>query len=54
MLVRVHAASVNPVAVQSAGSIRRQGSNAELQVVNEHIVGHNPSTLDFAGPLTAI
>ncbi|MEU8814781.1 zinc-binding alcohol dehydrogenase family protein [Actinoplanes sp. NPDC048796] len=92
LLVRVHAVSVNPVDVQSAGrghgilgydasgvveavgskvtrfapgdevyyagSIRRQGSNAELQVVDEHIVGHKPTTLDFAEaaalPLTTI
>lgn len=41
-----------------AGSIARQGSNAERQLVDERIVGRMPSTLDFAQaaalPLTAI
>ncbi|XVU26667.1 zinc-binding alcohol dehydrogenase family protein [Actinoplanes sp. CA-054009] len=44
--------------VYYAGSIRRQGSNAELQVVDEHIAGRKPATLDFAEaaalPLTTI
>lgn len=41
-----------------AGSIDRPGSNAELQLVDERIVGHMPATLGFAEaaamPLTAI
>ncbi len=41
-----------------AGSIARQGSNAEFQLVDERIVGHKPKTLDFAAaaalPLTSI
>src|SRR5471032_2557693 len=41
-----------------AGSIARQGSNSELQLVDERIVGHMPQNLDFAQaaalPLTAI
>lgn len=41
-----------------AGDITRPGSNAELQAVDERIVGPMPSTLDFAEaaslPLTAI
>ncbi|MCP9630465.1 zinc-binding alcohol dehydrogenase family protein [Rhodopseudomonas palustris] len=41
-----------------AGSIQRQGTNAEFHVVDERIVGHKPKTLDFANaaalPLTAI
>lgn len=41
-----------------AGSIARQGSNSELQLVDERIVGHAPKSLDFAQaaalPLTAI
>ncbi|GIF74946.1 NADPH:quinone reductase [Asanoa siamensis] len=41
-----------------AGRIDRPGSNARFQVVNEHIVGHKPATLDFADaaalPLTTI
>jgi zinc-binding alcohol dehydrogenase family protein len=41
-----------------AGDITRPGSNAELQCVDERIVGHMPSTLSFAQaaalPLTAI
>ncbi|HNB67562.1 MAG TPA: zinc-binding alcohol dehydrogenase family protein [Accumulibacter sp.] len=41
-----------------AGDITRAGSNAELQAVDERIVGHLPCTLDFAQaaalPLTAI
>ena len=41
-----------------AGDIARAGSNAELQAVDERIVGHLPRTLDFAQaaalPLTAI
>ena len=41
-----------------AGAINRQGSNSELQVVDERIVGAMPASLDFAQaaalPLTAI
>ncbi|MBE9608785.1 zinc-binding alcohol dehydrogenase family protein [Chitinilyticum piscinae] len=41
-----------------AGDLRRAGSNAELQLVDERIVGHMPQTLDFAAaaslPLTGI
>ncbi len=41
-----------------AGSIARSGSNAELQLVDERIVGHMPQSLDFAAaaalPLTSI
>lgn len=41
-----------------AGDITRQGSNAELQLVDERIVGHMPISLDFgeaaALPLTTI
>lgn len=41
-----------------AGDISRPGSNAELQLVDERIVGHMPQSLDFARaaalPLTAI
>lgn len=41
-----------------AGQIDRAGSNAELQVVDERLVGRMPATLDFAAaaalPLTAI
>jgi zinc-binding alcohol dehydrogenase family protein len=41
-----------------AGSIARQGSNSELHVVDERIVGKMPTSLDFAQaaalPLTAI
>ncbi|MBS1155330.1 MAG: zinc-binding alcohol dehydrogenase family protein [Proteobacteria bacterium] len=41
-----------------AGSIARQGSNSELQLVDERIVGKMPESLDFAQaaalPLTAI
>lgn len=41
-----------------AGSIARPGSNSELQLVDERIVGHAPKSLDFAQaaalPLTAI
>ena len=41
-----------------AGAINRPGSNAQLQVVDERIVGRMPATLDFAAaaalPLTAI
>ncbi len=44
--------------VYYAGSIARPGTNAELHVVDERIVGHKPKTLDFAAaaalPLTAI
>ena len=45
-------------AVYYAGSLSRPGSNAELQLVDERIVGHKPESLDFAAaaalPLTAI
>ena len=41
-----------------AGDLNRQGSNAELQVVDARIVGHMPSSLGFAQaaalPLTSI
>jgi len=41
-----------------AGSLNRQGTNAEYHVVDSRIVGRKPSTLDFAQaaalPLTAI
>jgi len=41
-----------------AGSIARPGSNSELHLVDERIVGHAPSSLDFAQaaalPLTTI
>ena len=41
-----------------AGSFARHGTNAELHLVDERIVGHAPTTLDFAQaaamPLTAI
>jgi len=41
-----------------AGDITRPGSNAELQLVDERLVGRMPATLDFAAaaalPLTAI
>jgi zinc-binding alcohol dehydrogenase family protein len=41
-----------------AGSIARQGTNSELHLVDERIVGHAPKSLDFAQaaalPLTAI
>ncbi|SNY53663.1 zinc-binding alcohol dehydrogenase family protein [Paractinoplanes atraurantiacus] len=44
--------------VYYAGNVRRQGSNAELQVVDERIVGHKPAGLDMAQaaalPLTTI
>jgi NADPH2:quinone reductase len=45
-------------AVYYAGSILRPGSNAELQLVDERIVGRKPASLDFAQaaalPLTSI
>ncbi|WP_029005978.1 zinc-binding alcohol dehydrogenase family protein [Azorhizobium doebereinerae] len=45
-------------AVYYAGAIDRPGSNAELQAVDERIVGRKPATLGFADaaalPLTAI
>ncbi|MGH8493739.1 MAG: zinc-binding alcohol dehydrogenase family protein [Moraxellaceae bacterium] len=45
-------------AVYYAGSIARPGTNAELHVVDERIVGHKPANLDFAQaaalPLTAL
>jgi zinc-binding alcohol dehydrogenase family protein len=41
-----------------AGSVRRPGSNAELQAVDERIVGHKPASLSMAEaaamPLTSI
>jgi zinc-binding alcohol dehydrogenase family protein len=41
-----------------AGSVARQGTNAELHLVDERIVGAKPATLDFAAaaalPLTAL
>ncbi|MGP4019890.1 zinc-binding alcohol dehydrogenase family protein [Saccharopolyspora sp. 5N708] len=44
--------------VYYAGSIARTGSNAEYQLVDERIVGHKPTKLDFAAaaavPLTTI
>jgi zinc-binding alcohol dehydrogenase family protein len=45
-------------AVYYAGSIARQGTNAELHLVDERIVGRKPASLDWAEaaalPLTAI
>src|SRR5258706_11402240 len=45
-------------AVYYAGDITRPGSNAQLQLVDERIVGRKPKSLDFAQaaaiPLTAI
>ncbi len=45
-------------AVYYAGAIDRPGSNSELHLVDERIVGRKPDTLDFAAaaalPLTAI
>ena len=44
--------------VYYAGDVMRQGSNAEFHAVDERIVGHMPTSLDFAQaaalPLTAI
>ncbi|QIG43964.1 zinc-binding alcohol dehydrogenase family protein [Nocardioides anomalus] len=44
--------------VYYAGSIDRPGSNAGLQLVDEHVVGHKPRSLDWAEaaalPLTTI
>ena len=44
--------------VYYAGDVSRSGSNSEYQLVDEHIVGHMPTTLSFsqaaALPLTAI
>jgi NADPH:quinone reductase len=41
-----------------SGSIARQGTNAELHLVDERIVGHKPASLDFADaaamPLTTL
>ena len=41
-----------------AGDLRRSGSNSELQIVDERLVGHAPKNLDFAQaaamPLTTI
>lgn len=36
--------------VYYAGTIDRPGSNAGLQLVDEHVVGRKPRTLDWAGP----
>ena len=45
-------------AVYYAGSMQRNGSNAEYQLVDERIVGHKPAKLDFATaaalPLTCL
>jgi len=45
-------------AVYYAGDVTRSGANAQLQLVDERIVGRKPDTLDFAQaaalPLTAI
>jgi NADPH2:quinone reductase len=45
-------------AVFYAGDMTRQGTNAELHLVDERIVGHKPKSLDWAAaaalPLTAI
>jgi zinc-binding alcohol dehydrogenase family protein len=45
-------------AVWYAGDITRNGTNSELHLVDERIVGHKPASLDFAQaaalPLTAI
>jgi NADPH2:quinone reductase len=45
-------------AVMYAGVLERQGSNAELQLVDERIVGHKPASVDHAEaaslPLTAL
>ncbi|UDF32540.1 UNVERIFIED_ORG: zinc-binding alcohol dehydrogenase family protein (plasmid) [Roseateles sp. XES5] len=45
-------------AVYYAGSMQRDGSNAEYQLVDERLVGHKPETLDFATaaalPLTCL
>ncbi len=45
-------------AVFYAGALTRAGSNSELQIVDERIVGHKPKSLDFAQaaalPLTSI
>ncbi len=45
-------------AVFYAGALDRPGSNAELQCVDERLVGPKPATLDFAAaaalPLTAL
>ena len=44
--------------VYYAGALTRQGSNAELQAVDERIAAHKPATLDFAQasalPLTTL
>ena len=41
-----------------AGDLTRAGSDAELQLVDERVVGHKPHTLDFAAaaalPLTSL
>ncbi|BCB74683.1 zinc-binding alcohol dehydrogenase family protein [Phytohabitans flavus] len=31
-----------------AGSVRRQGTNAQFHAVDEHVVGHKPASLSFA------
>ena len=45
-------------AVYYAGDVTRPGTNAQLQLVNERIVGHKPAKLDFAEaaalPLTTL
>ncbi|GAB0116539.1 zinc-binding alcohol dehydrogenase family protein [Acidisoma sp. 7E03] len=45
-------------AVYYAGDLNRQGTNAELHLVDERIVGHKPASLDWAEaaalPLTAL
>lgn len=45
-------------AVFYAGSISRPGTNSELHVVDERLVGHKPASLDFASaaalPLTSL
>lgn len=44
--------------VYYAGSLARSGSNAEVQLVDEHVVGHKPASLTYAEaaalPLTTI
>jgi NADPH:quinone reductase-like Zn-dependent oxidoreductase len=49
---------VRAVSVWYAGSIARAGTDSELHLVDERIVGHMPASLDFARaaavPLTSI